>query len=102
MIGKVVQVDTMTVTPYYGFRFKQFTAVDVASRYLVGALYSRATAACAARCTEMAADLEGARRQWAEWEDTYNRVRPHQSLGLKTPIQYIRSRSSSRACSQMS
>ena len=67
-----------------------------------GALYSRATAACAARCTEMAADLEGVRRQWAEWEDTYNRVRPHQSLGLKTPIQYIRSRSSSRACSQMS
>lgn len=168
VIGKVVQVDTMTVTPYYGFRFKQFTAVDVASRYLVGALYSRATARCAAgfldqvlsrlpfrvravqvdggsefcaefeqacqeraiplivlppyspklntrveyvhgtcrrefyECTEMAADLEGARRQWAEWEDTYNRVRPHQSLGLKTPIQYIKSRSSSRACSQMS
>ena len=32
-VGKVVQVDTMTVTPHYGFRFKQFTAVDVASRY---------------------------------------------------------------------
>ena len=53
-------------------------------------------------CTEMAADLEGARRQWAGWEDTYNRVRPHESLGLKTPVQYISSRSSSRACSHMS
>ena len=52
-------------------------------------------------CTEMAADLEGARRQWAGWEDTYNRVRPHEGLGLKTPVQYISSRSSSRACSQM-
>ena len=53
-------------------------------------------------CTEMAADLEGVRRQWAGWEEIYNRVRPHESLGLKTPIQYIRSRSSSRACSQLS
>lgn len=168
VIGKVVQIDTMTVAPHYGFRFKQFTAVDVASRYLVGELYARATATCAARflgqvlsqmpfpvqaiqvdgggefcaefeqacqerqiplivlppqsprmnsrveyvhgtcrrefyeCTEMAADLEGARRQWAGWEDTYNRVRPHESLDLKTPVQYISSRSSSRACSQMS
>lgn len=168
VIGQVVQIDTMTVRPHYGFRFKQFTAVDVASRYLVGELYSRATASCAARfldqvlsrlpfplraiqvdgggefcaefeaacqqrqiplivlppyspklntrveyvhgtcrrefyeCTEMAADLEGARRQWAEWEDTYNWVRPHESLGLKTPVQYISSRSSSRACSHMS
>ena len=49
VLGRVVQIDTMTVAPHYGFRFKQFTAVDVASRYLVGALYSRATAACAAR-----------------------------------------------------
>lgn len=167
-VGKVVQIDTMTVTPHYGFRFKQFTAVDVASRYLVGALYARATATCAARfldqvlarmpfpvravqvdgggefcaeferacqerslplivlpprspkmnsrveyvhgtcrrefyeCTEMAADLEGARRQWSVWEDTYNWVRPHESLDLKTPIEYITRQSSSRACSHMS
>lgn len=167
-VGQVVQVDTMTVTPHYGFRFKQFTAVDVASRHLVGALYARATATCAARflgqvlarmpfpvraiqvdggsefhaefeqacqaraiplivlpprspkmnsrveyvhgtcrrefyeCTEMAADLEGARRQWSVWEDTYNRVRPHESLDLKTPIEYITRQSSSRACSHMS
>ena len=166
-VGQVVQIDTMTVKPHYGFAFKQFTAVDVAGRHLVGELYSRATATCAARfleqvlsrmpfpvqaiqvdgggefcaefeqacqkrqiplivlppqspkmnsrveyvhgtcrrefyeCTEMAADLEGARRQWAGWEDTYNRVRPHEGLGLKTPVQYISSRSSSRACSQM-
>ena len=167
VIGQVVQIDTMTVKPHYGFRFKQFTAVDVACRYLVGELYSRATATCAAlfldqvlarmpfpvraiqvdggsefcaefeqacqtrglplivlppyspklntrveyvhgtcrrefyECTEMAANLEGARRQWTLWEDTYNRVRPHESLGLKTPIEYITEQSSSRACSQM-
>lgn len=166
-LGQVVQIDTMTVKPYYGFAFKQFTAVDVACRYLVGELYPRATAKCAARfleqvlqrmpfpvrgiqvdggsefcaefeqacqarnlpllvlppyspkmntrveyvhgtcrrefydCTEMAADLEAARRQWTQWEDTYNRVRPHESLGLKTPIEYITAQSSSRVCSHM-
>ena len=52
-------------------------------------------------CTELAADLEAARRQWAEWEDTYNRVRPHESLDPKTPIEYITPQSLSRACSQM-
>lgn len=167
-LGRVVQIDTMTVKPHYGFRFKQFTAVDVASRYLVGALYSRATAHSAARflkqvlsrmpfpvqaiqvdggsefcaefeaacqeqaiplivlpphsprmnsrveyvhgtcrrefyeCTEMATDLEGARRQWTVWEEVYNRIRPHESLDLKTPIEYITRQSSRRACSHMS
>ena len=53
-------------------------------------------------CTEMAADLEAVRRQWAEWEDVYNRVRPHEILDLKTPIEYITRQSSSKACSHMS
>ena len=52
VIGKGVQIDTMTVTLHYGFRFKPFPAVDVASRYLVEELYARATASCAARFLE--------------------------------------------------
>ena len=148
VIGKGVQIDTMTVTLHYGFRFKPFPAVDVASRYLVEELYARATASCAARfleqvlarlpfrpraiqvdggsefcaefeaacqqrqlplivlppysrklntrvkyvhgtcrrefyeVTEMAADLETVRRQWASWEDTYNRLRPLVKQGV--------------------
>ena len=52
-------------------------------------------------CTQMAADLEGMRRQWAVREDTYNRVRPHESLDLKTPIEYIARQPPGRACSHM-
>ena len=52
--------------------------------------------------TEMAADLKAVRRQWAEWEDTYHGVWPHESLGLKTPIESITPPSSSRARSHMS
>ena len=34
------------------------------------------------------ADGEGG-RQWRKWEDVYNRIRPHQSLAMKTPMEYI-------------
>lgn len=153
--GAVVQLDTMTVKPHYGFRFKQFTAVDVGSRVLVGELYPRATAADAAlfleivleqmpfpvaafqvdgggefrgafelacqargiplivlpphsprmntrvehvhgicrrefyRSHEIAAELEEVRAQFAQWVGIYNRIRPHESLDLKTPYEFI-------------
>ena len=32
--------------------------------------------------------LEDARREIAAWRVDYNNVRPHSSLGLKTPAQY--------------
>ena len=160
-LGEVVQLDTMTVKPHYGFSFKQFTAIDVCSRYLVAALFARARAcdaevflaqildgmpfpvkaiqvdggsefrgefeeACCKAgvelcvippaspqmnsrveythltcrrefydCTEIAADLASVRKQFAGWVDIFNRVRPHASLGLKTPIGYIESQSAS-------
>ena len=38
-------------------------------------------------CTEMGADLTAVQRQWAEREGTYKRIRPHESLDLKMPIE---------------
>ncbi len=154
-IGAVLQIDVMSLKPHTDVRFKQFTAVDVASRYLAGRLYRRATArhaedflrrtlarlpfpvgcvqvdggsgfraefeaACGRlklplvvlppaspkmntrveyvhgtcrrefyECFDLAPDLAAARRQWRKWEDIYNRIRPHQSLAMKTPMECI-------------
>ena len=167
-LGEVIQIDMMTVKLYYGVTFKQFTAVDVASRYMVGGLYRQATAknaahfleqvlermpfpvraiqvdggsefkadfeqACQARklpllvlppcspkmntrveyahgtcrrefyeCFRLSADLKVVRRQLAEWIDVYNRIRPHESLDMKTPLQYVEEHSLGEACSEMS
>jgi len=45
--GDLVQIDTVTVTPFPGLTIKQFTAVDVVSRWKVQGIYSRATSRCA-------------------------------------------------------
>ena len=166
-VGRVLQLDTMSVGLCPGVSVKQFTAVDVASRYLVGALFRRATAknaraflsavlnkmpfpveriqvdggsefcaefeaACAElglplivlppysprmntrveyvhgtcrrelyECVRMEEDLQQARRQWAKWETVYNRIRPHESLDLMTPLEYVKTHSPSEACSDM-
>ena len=166
-VGRVLQLDTMSVGLCPGVSVKQFTAVDVASRYLVGALFRRATAknaraflsavlnkmpfpveriqvdggsefcaefeaACAElglplivlppysprmntrveyvhgtcrrelyECVRMEEDLRQARRQWAKWETVYNQIRPHESLDLMTPLEYVKTHSPSEACSDM-
>ena len=40
-LGDVVHLDTMTVEPHYGFTVKQFTAINVCSRFLVADLHER-------------------------------------------------------------
>ena len=156
--GKVVQIDHMTVK--IGSRkFKQFTAVDVGSRFLVGQLYRSASARnaadfldqvlrkmpmcidqiqvdggsefkkefeqqCAERklplivlppyspqmnsrveyvhgtcrnefyaCEPISPHLDQARKQFSQWQDVYNSVRPHQALDMNTPIEYIEQQS---------
>ncbi|MCY3853375.1 MAG: integrase core domain-containing protein [Gammaproteobacteria bacterium] len=42
-----------------------------------------------------------ARRQWAKWEAAYNRVRPHESLDLMTPLEHVKVHPPSEACSDM-
>ena len=39
--------------------------------------------------TDNSFELEDLRRELLEWETTYNRVRPHQSLGYLTPYQFL-------------
>ena len=109
VIGKGMQIDTMTVTPHYGFRFKPFTTVDVASRYRVGELYVRATASCAARFlgqvrSRLPARVLRGHGEGGRPEDgaTDNRLQPHESLGPNTLMQYIGAQSSSRARSHIS
>ena len=63
--GTAVQLDTMTVKPHHGFRFKQFTAVDIGSRVLSGELYPRAIA------DDAALFLEVVREQFAQWVEIY-------------------------------
>ena len=46
-------------------------------------------------CADLVADLEGARRQWAGWENTHNGIRPHESLAMRTPMEYIAEQSPS-------
>jgi len=50
--GDIVQLDTMDVRPEPGIVLKQFTAVDVVSRWSVPTIASRATAASAVRALE--------------------------------------------------
>jgi len=52
MPGDLVQIDTVTVTPFPGLTIKQFTAVDVISRWKVQSIYSRATSRCARMALE--------------------------------------------------
>ncbi len=37
-------------------------------------------------------DLVGIRRELLKWECTYNTIRPHQALGYRTPLQFLRRR----------
>lgn len=153
--GDIVQVDTLDLRPLPGVAIKHFTAHDVTSKWNVLDVYSRATAATAARfvdtielrmpfrvraiqvdggsefhaafeevcqsrgiklfvlpprspklnggverahrthteefyeVTDNSFDLEDLRRELLEWETTYNRVRPHQSLRYLTPYQFL-------------
>lgn len=50
--GDIVQLDTMDVRPEPGIVLKQFTAVDVVSRWSVPTIASRATAVSAVRALE--------------------------------------------------
>ena len=153
--GDIVQLDTLDLRPLPGVVVKHFTAHDVTSKWNVLDVYSRASAATAARfvdtielrmpfrvramqidggsefqgafeevcqirgiklfvlpprspklnggverahrthteefyeVTDSSFELEDLRKQLLEWETTYNRVRPHQSLGYLTPYQFL-------------
>lgn len=153
--GDIVQIDTQDVYPLPGMHLKHFTATDVASRWSVCSLHSRATALTAKAALEEVLDrmpfwvlaiqidggseymaefevackdkgvklfllpprspklngtverthrthqeefyevtqaegtTEAIRKELRQWEDTYNTVRPHQSLGYKTPLEYL-------------
>ncbi|MDQ7011144.1 MAG: integrase core domain-containing protein, partial [Mariprofundaceae bacterium] len=50
--GDLVQVDTVTVHPFPGLTVKQFTAVEVVSRWKVQCICSRATSHCARKALE--------------------------------------------------
>jgi putative transposase len=50
--GDIVQLDTMDVRPEYGIVLKQFTAVDVVSRWSVPTIASNATANLATKALE--------------------------------------------------
>lgn len=155
--GDLVQVDTMHLTPLPGVERRQFTAVDVVSRWGVVGVRGSATAGTAAAFlaeltarlpvpvqaiqvdggSEFMAEFEAACRDreialyvlpprspklngrverangtarrefWevyggeldlpplqaalADWERTYNQVRPHQALGYRTPAAYLAS-----------
>ena len=39
--------------------------------------------------TDSTFDIEDLRPQLLEWEQTYNTIRPHQSLGYLTPLQFL-------------
>jgi len=52
LFGDLVQVDTVTIHLLPGLTIKQFTAVDVVSRWKVQGVYSRATSRCAAKALE--------------------------------------------------
>lgn len=41
--------------------------------------------------TDAEPDLDSLREALLEWEDTYNRVRPHQALGYLTPAEFLAS-----------
>lgn len=53
-------------------------------------------------CADLAADLEGARRQWAGWENTHNGIRPHERLAMRTPMECIAEQSPSAQNPEMS
>ncbi len=153
--GDIVQLDTMDIRPEPGVILKQFTAIDVESRWGVATIVSRATASLATRAldaiqarmpfpvraiqvdggSEFMGEFEelckarglllfelpprspklngrveranrtfreefynvstaeptvrGFRRALRAWETTYNTIRPHQSLGQRTPHEYL-------------
>ena len=71
------------VTPHYSFRFKPFTAVDVASRYLVGKLYARAIQVNGG--SECCAEFEAACQQ----RQLPLIVLPPYSPKLNTRVEYV-------------
>ena len=40
--------------------------------------------------TESTFDLAELRDELMRWEETYDRIRPHQSLGYLTPLEFIK------------
>lgn len=156
--GDIVQIDTMDVRPEPGVVLKQFTTVDVVSRWSVPTIAGNATATLATKALEaliarspfpiraiqvdggsefmagfedacqqkgillfelpprspkLNGCVERANRTYREefyhcsdatptvagfasdlrrWEDTYNHLRPHQSLGFLTPAEFLRLR----------
>lgn len=154
--GDIVQVDTVDLRLGRGADFKQFTAVDVVSRWSVATLASQATATRAVaalnaimarmpfpvraiqvdggsefmaefeqaccdrgirlfelppRSPKLNGRVERANRTYREefydcstadltvaalgselrdYEHTYNRLRPHQALGFRTPAEFLR------------
>lgn len=77
--GDIVQVDTMDVRPEPGVVLKQFTAIDIVSRWSVPTIVSKATALLATRALEAilagmpfpvkAIQVDGGSEFMAEFED---------------------------------
>ena len=47
--------------------------------------------------TDSSFELSELRQELLEWEEVYNTVRPHQSLGYLTPLQFLEQRTQSKA-----
>ena len=100
--GDLVQVDTLDlpkvhrhdVRPLPGKVVKQFTARDMVSCWDVIEAFSRITAQ-RTHTEEFhdrymgALELRKLNQAMRQWEHIYNHIRPHYSLALRTPAEYL-------------